>query len=319
MTPLRYCGLAAVMLTLVGCAAEAPREISVQRESWRFGGRPGHKIVTPHYEIYTTVDDERLIETFPTLVEGAFDFYTELVPPTREPNTLLKTYFFQTRRQWLVFTHSQFPPARAKMLSRVRYGGYSEGSLAAIEYVSHAITFPLFTHEGFHQYVHAYVSERIPAWLNEGLSVCCEGQRWSGTRVTFDPWDNPLRRNTLADRLLRKNLIPLRELLRTHAGEVVQGPPSKTGTYYSQVWMLVMFLKEGPYAEQFGRLMEKLGDPQLERYARAAFIASDSGQYNFGEYLFRSFITDDLATFEREYVAFMRMRVLGERQAVAEE
>ena len=307
------CVLTGCMLQ-AGCATLGTRQqVASEREDWRFAGRPGYKLTTDHYVIYTTVQDDMLVNTFPRLVETAYDYYAQLVPPAREPESKMPVYLFAQRAEWEAFTKQRFP-RRAEALLQVRNGGYSEQGTSVIQYVTHASTFPLLSHEGFHQYLHCHVRKNVPSWLNEGLAVCCEGQRWSGNdHVKFDPWNNAIRRNMLAERLLQKRTVGLRELLRTHPGLVMNGPPSKVAAYYSQVWALALFLRESEYADRFAELVQHLGDENLEHRARAACIDSDGDMSSFGECLFRGFITDDIDGFEQEYVAFMRKHALGER------
>jgi hypothetical protein len=279
--------------------------------------RPGRLIKTEHYEIYTTLDDPVLIESLPQAMETTYRFYRQLVPTAIEPERPMPVYLFARRDEWSSFTR-RFAGPRAQTLLKVRHGGYSERGVSVMEYVTHSITFPLVAHEGFHQYVHHCVKRPVPAWLNEGLAVVCEGQRWGKVGLKeFDPWHNPVRRNALAEALVRDEIIPLDELLCINAGHVVGGPSRKIGTYYAQVWALILFLREGAdgkYAERFDRLRHALGAEDLETFAQAAHVTSGAPRYNFGRELFRSFITDDLETAEREYIAFMRHRVLGKRR-----
>ena len=66
-----------------------------------------------------------------------------------------------------------------------------ERGITVAEYVSHAVTFPLLTHEGFHQFLYHCAYPRVPAWLNEGLAVMCEGSAgvtsawWNSIRGTI--------------------------------------------------------------------------------------------------------------------------------------
>ncbi len=278
-------------------------------EDWDFGRSEGRKLATEHYEIYTTLSDDVLIDALPDFVETAYASYSRWAPPAREPEKRMRVYLFAQRGEWEAFTR-RLTGRRAEQFLKVRYGGYSEGGVSVIEYVSHAVTFPLFAHEGLHQYLHTCVQPGIPAWLNEGLAVACEGQRWNRDGIDeFDPWYNPMRRNHLAEAYQRNQLYPLEEILRTHAGEVIVEATSAVRTYYAQVWALVMFLQsgqDGKYAADFRRLLDTLHDPQLAQHARAAHIWSDDSEFSFGEALFRSFITEDLEEFEREFRAYVR-------------
>lgn len=310
---------ATALLTLLGgCAAvreglrRKPEPPPYRIEPWNFGGVEGRRVVSEHYEIFSTLSDERLLTTFPELMEGGFAFYRSLVPPHRESNTRMRIYLFATRPQWVQFT-KRFTGPRAASFLRIRNGGYSERGVTAIKFVSHQTTFPIMAHEGFHQYLYHYVGRWAPAWLNEGLAVACEGQRWEGMRLaSFDLRHNPVRRNRLADAILRKELFPLRELLATHAGRVIQRSTRAVGTYYAQLWALTNFLREGQdakYAAGFARLLANLnalGPGGVQD-------ASNNGPpaASIGEAVFRAFITDNLEQFESEYRSFMRRWVVG--------
>ena len=322
---VRYClilpALVAGVTFMLGCAGSRKttpvlEDVPFEIETWQYGGHDGRRITSEHYEIHTTLTDEVLLEALPQVVETAYLFYRELVPASREPQRRMQVYLFARRSEWVAFTR-RFGQRRAKTLLKVRRGGYMERGITVAEYVSHAVTFPLLTHEGFHQYLYYCANRRVPAWLNEGLAVLCEGQRWGNVGLKeFDPWHNPVRRNMLAEALLRDDLFSLDELLRINAGHVVGGSTRRVGAYYGQVWMLVLFLREGEegkYAESFARLLEALGSKDLEDYARAYHVKSARHSYNFGRELFCNFISDDLETVEREYLAFLRRRILGGR------
>jgi len=257
-TPARLrMGLGLVLLAMaIGCAPRneqilvAPSDLPVEQTPWRYAGRPGKKLVTQHYEIYTTVSSENLIRALPQVVETAYLHYRWLVPTPREPAEKMKVYLFAQRGEFEHFTQ-QLAPQKAKLLMQVRNGGYSEQGVSVIEFVASEITFPLMTHEGFHQYLHHCVRPNVPAWLNEGLAVYCEGFRVTSTGVgRLDPGMNPARRNALAEALLRNQLIPLDELLRINAGHVVGGTNRKIATYYAQAWMLMLFLEQGEWNEK---------------------------------------------------------------------
>ena len=189
-------GAPSLLIGLGGCAAQKPRGAGSNSSPSRGStpSRPGHKLTTAHYEIYTTLRDEVLVNALPDFVEAAYENYpASSCPPVQEPDERMKVYLFATRGQWEGFTRrfarGRVPPSFLK----VRNGGYSEQGVSVIEYVAHQITFPLFAHEGFHQYLHHYVgTSRFRAWVNEGLAVYCEGQRWGsypaqGVRPVVQP------------------------------------------------------------------------------------------------------------------------------------
>jgi hypothetical protein len=307
--------VALALTVLAGCAGQKPRPpVAFQDEPWTFAKVPGHKLTTEHYEIYTTLRDQVLLEALPGFVEAAYENYTRVVPPARTPEGRMKVYLFASRAQWEAFTR-WFTGSRARVYLNIRNGGYSERGVSVIEYVAHQITFPLFAHEGFHQYLHHHVNTAIPAWLNEGLAVFCEGQRWGSTEIKeFDPWYNPRRRNDLAAGVAGNRLHSLRKLLETDAGKMIEGSSQSVATYYAEVWALILFLRDGAggkYAADFQRLLASLDKVDIEQHARASHIWSDRPTFNFGEDLFRNFISEDLETVEREYFAFLRESFLG--------
>lgn len=318
-------GIAASML-LCGCAAEprsrfdTPRRVAVQSSvaPWEYDGAAGHVIRTDHYVVYTTLVDAGMLAALPQALEMAYRFYSQLVPTAvegREPMTL---YVFASRGQWERFTRA-FAGARAATLLKVRNGGYMERGVSVVEYVTHAIAFPVVAHEGFHQYLHYHANQLAPAWLHEGLAVVCEGQRWGREGLAaFDPWYNPARRNALAEALLRGELFRVDELLRMNAGHVVGGSTRRIVTYYAQLWALMLFMNEGAdgrYRAGFEAMLDTLGAQNLEGIARTAPPDSGDPRSQFGRALFERFITTDLATFEGEYVEFMRRRILGTTRA----
>jgi hypothetical protein len=303
-----------------GCAAPGRVQLlasdPVEREAWRYGDQAGHRLVTRHYDIYTTLKDEYLIGYLPGLMETAFDAYRELVPPAREPAERMKVYLFATRDQWSNFTR-RFTGGLSKVFLQIRNGGYSERGVTVIQYASHQTTFPIMTHEGFHQYLFHYVNPNVPAWLNEGMASYFEGQRWGPDGIkSFDPWHNPYRRNVLAEALLEDRLLPLAELLETHAGKVIFRSSRTVATYYAQVWALVLFLREGPggkYAGPFRAMLGELANGDLEFRAAEALRTTGVRHGSPGETLFRTYITNDLDAFDAEYKQFLRQRMLNER------
>jgi len=333
------------LLLLAGCAARQAQRppVSYATQDWTFGDAHGRKLTTPHYEIYTTLRDDVLVQSLPDFIEAALERYQQLVPPARCPAALMPVYVFASRGQWLEFTR-QFTGPRYQIYVHVRNGGYTERGVVVMEYVAHSTTFPILAHEGFHQYLHYYVGDSAPAWLNEGLATLSEGQRWDGMRLaSFDPAFNPRRRNDLAEAVVRNQLHALPKLLQTNAGEIITGSDRSVATYYAQLWALMLFLQEGAgakgaksapasdyasagnhafggrhtpggkYALGFRKLLDSLGQPGLEQHAKAAYIWSDEQTYDYGTALFRSFISEDVAAVEREYVEYIRALPFAKR------
>ncbi|MFO0839991.1 MAG: hypothetical protein U1D55_15900 [Phycisphaerae bacterium] len=312
LAPLLIAGCVGGGKPLFGNAPTAP-----QISEWSYRGRPGAQLVTEHYELHTTLRDAELIDAVARMLEVAFAHYQSLVPQAHTPEARMKVYLFATRSDWADFTGRLTGP-RAPTFLQIRNGGYVENGIAVMEFAAHHTTFPLLAHEGFHQYLFHCVRGNAPAWLNEGLAVSCEGQRWGRfDLLEFTPWENPLRHNALAEAIVRNEMTPLPQLLRIDAGDVIGGGTRRVGEYYAQLWGLMWFLRDsasGAYGEGFSRLLAKLGSEDLEQYAEAAHIWSGKSDFSFGESLFRSFVTTDFDEFERKWHAFLKEKVLSSKR-----
>ncbi len=108
----------------------------------------------------------------------------------------------------------------------------------------------------------------------------------------------------------RNKLIPLKEILETHAGEQVLKPSADVRGYYAQEWALVLFLRQSslknPYHDGFEELMRDLGTDAMTRRGQAALTSDMLGKANNGEAVFRAYITTDYAKFEEDYKSFVR-------------
>ncbi|MCK6455345.1 MAG: DUF1570 domain-containing protein [Phycisphaerae bacterium] len=302
--------------TLAGCAAphESPRpRVEAERREWKYLGASGVEFVTPHYRLRTTCVHESLLRSLPEFVEACWDEYATLVPPHRELSSPAETYLFQTRGQWEHFTQ-KFSPLRAATYLKIRSGGYEERGVTVSHYDRMATTFSVLAHEGLHQFLSRTRGGRIPPWVNEGLA--CQFEAFdldADGRPSFTPRRNLIRRNTLRDAYLTKQMFELQDLFATDAGRVVALPSPRVRAYYGQVWSLVLFLREDcrepalqPFAAGFTRLLEELGTPRM--MAAAAEAASLAGRPNmdYGEAVFRAYVTTDVAAFQQHYLAFVR-------------
>jgi hypothetical protein len=276
----------------------APQLLLSDRE-WNYHGARGREIRTPHYHIFTTHSDPEVIDRLPYFLEHAFLHYQTLISASKPPRGPMPVYLFGERAQWNRFTAEFTDPRSADIYLKIQEGGYVDRGTAVFYDIRRMKTFAVTGHEGFHQYVSHYCKHRIPAWLDEGLACFFEGFFWEGERVQFAPQRNLLRLRSLRYALSRKTTLELTELLSTHPGRVIGDRTGKVASYYSQLWALVLYLRQSRYREGFIELLADAGtDAMLRRAARAGWNGQPS---DFGPALFRAYISRDLPAVGREY------------------
>lgn len=285
-----------------------PKPVEATQEAWTFGRSDGTLARSPHYVLHTTCKREQFVDALPAFMETCYDAYRELLPPMKEPNEPMKAYLFQSRGDWEQFTR-EFSPARAPTYLKIRRGGYSERGVTVSHYSSQRGTLSIMAHEGLHQYLEATGRGRIPAWINEGLACYFESFDLMNGRPVFKPERNTLRAPFLREAVQRDDLIPLKEILGTNAGEAVHRTTGHVRSYYAQEWSLVLFLLSdkapSEYRQGFQDLLDDLGSVTMEQRATSRLNALNNAGLSPGEAVFRIYITEDLDQFEADYRAYL--------------
>ncbi len=302
----------AAMLSLgAGCTPKdiTPDIVAVQ-EPWSNQGKPGARITTDHFDLYTTIEDAQLRDYLPSFLEATYRLYAELVPAASENAERLQTYLFSHKFEWLSFTKRTFPE-RYDLYSRVQVAGYAHHNLCVVYYIRpRTYTLSVIAHEGMHQYLASRFEGRIPAWLNEGLACYCEGFDLALSTPLFKPTQNATRRNALRTILSSNALMPMGELLAANAGSVIlESHGRQTQAFYAQAWALVVFLRhgsEGQYRAGFEELLAGIASGELGTRAQAARLGSNApAKTSFGEAVLRAYITDDIDRLETELHEYM--------------
>ena len=310
--------VAAVALALMGgCATSAltfeTPGFQLTTSEWKFRGRAGSCLATDHFQIYTTVSDVELREYLPGFLETAYQLYASLLPaPDGSPRagTRLQTYVLDNRNEWERFVKERFGE-RYPIYRKISSGGFTEGRTSVVYNIGRAATLSVIAHEGWHQYVGSQAAVPIPAWLNEGLATYCESVEFRKDKPYFVPQRNTFRLDNLRNALVTGTAMPLRQLLSTNAGEVIDGRPvAATAAYYAQAWALTVYLRHGAhgrYADRFGTMAADLRNGSMRIKAQAARVASPHpSQTSYGEAVFFAYITEDLDAFENELNAYLK-------------
>jgi hypothetical protein len=317
MIPLRHYRTHVVLplclpLALIGCATPSktfePGKVRVTRASWDFQGRPGARLTTEHFDIFTTGHDAELIEHLPQFLETTYLFYSSLLPAASETgdgDERMQTYFFGRRSEWGAFVKTRFPE-RYPLYRKIPMGAFTEGTTCVAYNIGRDRTWALLAHEGFHQYVHARFGDVLPAWLSEGLATYCESVEFRDGRPHFTPQRNAFRIRHLRQAYAAGTASSVRQLLDEEAGRLIESiESSAANAYYAQAWALTVYLlrDSGPqYADMLPEIARDLQDNTLRVNAQATRAAAPNpAETTFGQAVFRQYVTDDLDRFESDF------------------
>lgn len=298
-----------LMVFFGGCATSPPPHVTYTRQAWAFEDLPGTWLTTPHFDVYTTVTDERTQHGLATILENAYARLAEAFPPNPQAPTRATTYVFASRAQWERFTQAHYP-GNSHLTSRIRAGGFTQGATSVLFFTTPGATLTTAAHETWHQYAHNTLPAGLPAWLDEGLACYFESFDFTHDPPTPTPRTNPLRLEHLRDALASNRLLSLGELLATDAGQVLaQDNSLVTQTYYAQLWALMIFLRHGPSRESnagFEHLLKDMADGSLLIRVRAATIGQeDASPAALGRSVFALYFSSPNAECEAAYRQFL--------------
>ncbi len=293
-----------------GCQSQKSKltiDDSYQTKPWPLKHYKGNILESAHYKIYTTTQDEIFHRAMIKLAETQYARFSHTLKIA--PKDKMTVYVFANTRQWIAFTKANLG-SWSKDLLRIRSGGYTTGRLAAFYYLGRYPTLTILAHELFHLYLNCAGGSGIPVWLNEGLACWFESNEWDGERLICTPGKNLFRQQQLREAINSDTLFPLKELLSTVPRNEVRHSYSRMLTYYAQVWALMRFLfdrKSGRWHDNFRTLLADIGTNKIHLRA-SGYLATKSAseKITFPEAVFRSYIEDDLQTFDalfREYIS----------------
>lgn len=287
--------IAIVLLTALafapGCTgpAQGGKRAPFTTEAAAIDDVRARKFTTEHFVIYSTLQDTEMEGVLPSFLEASYARYADSFPAPAPQPIQLTTYVFGNRTEWLRFVGRHFP-ARAGVYGRIRAGGFTEGTTAYLFYSQRAETLATLAHEGWHQYLGARLPRGAPAWLNEGLACYHEAFYYAKDRPEFTPQTNTFRIESLRSALQMNQLMPLKTIVATDAGEVIsQNHSITTQVYYAQAWALVTFLRHGDggrHRRGFEQLMRDLDDGSFAAKAGAAELTAGGPRSSYGEAIF---------------------------------
>jgi hypothetical protein len=283
-------------------------------EPWQSQFGAGIKLTTPHYEIYTTLLEPLMLSQMPGFVESAYRGYQAQLPEPIETPTHFTVYLFASRQQWEIFT-MDFTGPQAPLYLQLKRGAYYLNGACVAYNIGLEDTFSGLGHEGWHQFNSRYFKYRLPSWLDEGIAMLFEESVYDKGFYVFQPDRNLNRLGSLKLTFIKRNIIPLRELVATNPGEVVEDA-NNTIAFYCQAYALVRFLREDNYGKRLLKYQKLLLDglngqwplPDEDRRIAADRNIPITVGWNkmVGTMLFRHYIGDNFDNIEKEYLAFCR-------------
>ena len=285
-------------------------------ELWQSEYGPGLKLTTAHYEIFTTLLEPLMLRRIPRFIESAYRGYNGQLPNPIETTTKFIIYLFADRKQWEDFTRA-FAGEQAELFCKIKAGSYYHNGACVMYNIGIKRTFSALGHEGWHQFNSRHFKFRLPSWLDEGVAMLFEAYRTEQGVFYFEPVENAYRLDALKKTLIRKKMIPLKELIGINPGEVLA--TNRAGAvmaFYSQSYALVRFLQEGGYGKRLNNYHKLLldglrGDWPLDEVSKRIAIDRNIPRtilWNriVGLLLFKRYIGGDFDQIEKEYLAFCR-------------
>ena len=275
----------------------------------------GLKLSTKHYEVFTTLLEPLMLSQVPGFVESSYRGYNKQLPRPVETESKFKMYLFAERGQWEDFTEG-FAGKQAGLYRKIKAGAYYLKGACVAYNIGRERTFSILGHEGWHQFSKRYFKFRLPSWLDEGVAMMFEANRYAQGLFYFEPARNMHRLGALKKTLMKNEVIPLKELIAMNPGEAIVKSDSATMAFYSQSYALVRFLKEDDYGKRLSNYHQMMmggltGNWPLseegKRIAADRNIPLTVGWNRYvGRKLFEDYIGDDFGEIEKEYLTFCR-------------
>jgi len=286
-------------------------------ETWENEYGPGLKLITEHYEVYTTFLEPLILSQVPGFVESCYRAYNEQLLEPIETQFKFTVYLFATREQWESFTDSFAGEQMAPIYRKVKAGAYYLKGACVAYNIGREKTFSVLAHEGWHMFNSRFFRYRLPSWLDEGIAMLFERSRHEGGFFYFEPDKNMYRLGGLKLTLAGNKMMPLGKLISINPGEVLAADESDSViAFYSQAYALVRFLREDDYGKNLFNYKRMLYDGlnghwPLDEASRAIAIDRNLPRtvvWNryVGSLIFTEYIGEDIRQIETDYIAFCR-------------
>ncbi|MFK7759311.1 MAG: DUF1570 domain-containing protein [Phycisphaerales bacterium] len=262
-SPLFIGGCSGSTSTTPAVRATPVQRFVAARERWSYQGNEGWTYFTPGATIRTTITDRRMLIRIPAFVELAQIHGRTALTTLPAPIEPVDTFFLGSRKQWETMT-TKLLRERAGVYLAIERGGFSVGTTGVYYDLGPRDSFTIASHEGWHQYAHSVMIDRLPVWLDEGIACYLEGFKWDEVQPDtprFMPWSNLERFDQLRKAHSGQRLMPMHTLVSNRPQDLMATDKGgdRVLTYYAQMWAMVHFFREfdgGRYASGLARVLQ---------------------------------------------------------------
>jgi hypothetical protein len=307
-------GLLVAFVLISGCAPppatiarSGPGTLAdVRVEPWSYDGEPARRVVTRHYVVYATVNNDEFLESIGQLMEGALAEYRRLAPGVAESDQRMICYLFANRPQWAQFTREKTGEDAAVYL-QINRGGYTVRDWFVAYFLGDVGTFCVASHEGFHQYAARHFKTRVPPFLEEGLACLFEDVSWDGRLPRWDLSINYGRQAALRKAVEKGLLLPLEGLATLHAGQIISRSTDQIAGFYAQCWAFARFLWEYNGGQYRPALQKILADASEGTLFGATPARNGVGFWNpnSAKPMLEHYLERDLARIDQQYQQYL--------------
>jgi len=275
-------------------------------EFWEQDGQAGRMVTTPHYVIRSTIEDEQILAGVAQVMEGAFGQYRQLAPEVPVTDQPMECFLFANRPQWAAFTKDH-TGVDASTYLQINRGGYTVRDWYVAYFLGDIATYSVAAHEGFHQYLGRHLKQRIPPFLEEGLACMFEDVTWDGKLPRWDLTVNYGRQNALHQAMVDDRLLPLEDLIGTHAGQIVNRSHEQISLFYAQCWAFARFIREADHGRYRDALARMLADAAAGKLVGDQSPKNDRSLWNSrsARPVLEYYLGMELPEIDKQYRAFV--------------
>jgi len=227
---------------------------------------------TPYYDIHSDLKGELVREAAARLTAMAEEYHRRTKGLSQRNPPRMPFYLLSNKDDYYAAGGS---PGTTGMCFRHKL-------IALVPRPVHEGFWRTVQHEGFHQFAHHRITQKMPVWLDEGLAEYFELGIWTGDGFVTGLIP-PVRLKRVKKMIAEKKLRPFEEMIDMTRSEwntkVLQAN-------YDQAWSMVHFMIQGE------------GGKYQQRFAE---FVNDVAGYRSGKMAFKQRFGGDLGGFQRRY------------------